>query len=163
MKTSVRESVPRQWFRRVWNELDAGAIDELFAADGVAHGLGGPPIVGPNGFREFHDAFTKSFSAIRIDVLHEVTEGDLVVLRCAANVTAAATNRPAQFEGFAIFRLRGGQIAEAWNTWDFLGLLESMGAAPADEAVKRGRVRNYRLGTNSTSRKSPSGRYPTFG
>lgn len=46
------ESVPQEWFRRVWNELDAAAIDELLAADGLVHGFSKDPIRGPGGFRE---------------------------------------------------------------------------------------------------------------
>jgi hypothetical protein len=33
---SSNESIVREWFRRVWNQLDTDAIDELFAPDGVA-------------------------------------------------------------------------------------------------------------------------------
>ena len=32
----MNESVLKTWFRRVWDEGDADAIDELFAADGAS-------------------------------------------------------------------------------------------------------------------------------
>ena len=124
------ESVPRQWFRRVWNELDAGAIDELLAPDGVAHGLGAEPIRGPRGFHEFHRAFVSSFGGIHVEVLHEVIEGDLAVVRCVVSAMPAGRAERARFEGFALFRLSGGRIVEGWNTWDFAGLMEQLAILP---------------------------------
>jgi ketosteroid isomerase-like protein len=128
------ESIPRQWFRRVWNELDTDAIDELFAPDGVAHGLDVEPVRGPAGFRVFHQAFVASFRDIHIEVLQELTEGDMVALRCA--VTAVSVAQPGQApkvrqEGMVFCRVREGRIVEAWNSWDFAALLEQMGLLPA--------------------------------
>ena len=47
----ANESVVREWFRRVWNQLDVNAIEELFAPDGVAHWLDAQPVRGPAAFR----------------------------------------------------------------------------------------------------------------
>jgi len=130
MPTSVAETFCQEWFRRVWNNLEVGAIDELMTTDCVAHGLGSEPLRGPSGFRTLHDAFTSSFKDIRIEVLQEVHEGDLVAAYCSANVVTRADERHLTFYGCPMIRLRGRQIAEAWNVWDFLTLAEGVGAVP---------------------------------
>ena len=44
----------RRWFEEVWNKGREEAIDEMFAAEGVANGLvdeSGQPLRGPEGFK----------------------------------------------------------------------------------------------------------------
>jgi ketosteroid isomerase-like protein len=130
MPGPVTETFCQEWFRRVWNNLEGAAIDELMTADCVAHGLGAEPLRGPAGFHTLYDAFTASFKDIRIEVLHEIHEEDRVAAYCLAHVTTRADERPLSFYGCAMMRLRGHQIAEAWNVWDFLTLAEGVGAVP---------------------------------
>jgi steroid delta-isomerase-like uncharacterized protein len=127
----------RRWFEEVWNQGRAEAIDELFAADGVAHGLagaGGEEMRGPAGFREFHRSFREAFPDIRITVEDILAEGDKVAVRCAVRATHrtdslgfAATDRPVDFEGMCIVRVRDGQIVEAWNSFDFMSMYQQLG------------------------------------
>jgi hypothetical protein len=35
----ANKALVRRWFEEVWNKWRAEAIDEMFAADGIAHGL----------------------------------------------------------------------------------------------------------------------------
>lgn len=141
----MSESLGREWFRRVWNELDRSAIDQLFAADGTAHGLGEAPIRGPHGFHQFHRSFTDAFRAIRVEVLHEVQQGDMAALYCRVSLAPRSKPDPITFEGCAFIRVRDRQIVEAWNTWDFLSLVQGMGALPPDalSLAMSGRLRSY--------------------
>jgi len=139
----------RRWFEEVWNRGRAEAIDELFAADGVAHGLsgaGGDELRGPADFRVFHRSFREAFPDIEIVVEDVIAEGDKVAALCTARATHrsnalgfAATNRPVDFNGVAIVRVRDGQIAEAWNCFDFLTMYQQLGAvefkSPTDDAL----------------------------
>jgi steroid delta-isomerase-like uncharacterized protein len=127
----------RRWFEEVWNQGRTEAIDELFAADGVAHGLAGADgeeLRGPAGFREFHRSFREAFPDIRVTVEDVLAEGDRVAGRCAARATHragtlgfAATNRPVAFEGMCIARISDGQIVEAWNSFDFMTMYQQLG------------------------------------
>jgi len=125
-------SVGREWFRRVWNELDTGAIDQLLAPDGVVHGFGAAPIRGPHGLHQFHRNFTDAFRSIRFEILHELQNGDLTALYLRATLTPRRGAQPLAFEGASFFRVGDGRILEAWNTWDFLGLVQGLGALPPD-------------------------------
>ena len=127
---SVRESVVRGWFRRVWNQLDTDAIDELFAPDGVAHWLDVEPVRGPAAFRQFHRVLTSSFRDIHVEVVREMQVGELVAFQAEVRLVPVGQESPVTFNGGAFARVQGRQIIETWDNWNFLGLLEGMGALP---------------------------------
>jgi steroid delta-isomerase-like uncharacterized protein len=128
----------RRWFEEVWNQGRVEAIDEMFAADGVAHGLSGDkdnPVRGTAGFKAFHESFRGAFPDIKVTVLDIVTEGDKVAALCEVRATHtggtlgfAATHKPVEITGMTICRIRDGKIAEASNVFDFLTLYRQLGA-----------------------------------
>jgi steroid delta-isomerase-like uncharacterized protein len=127
-----------RWFEEVWNKGRAEAIDELFAEDGIAHGLAdesGAPLRGPAGFREFHQKFRGAFPDIVVNVEDILAEGDLVAARCSVRAVHAgdelgfaATQRPMEITGISIVRIRDGKIVEAWNNFDFMSMFRQLGA-----------------------------------
>jgi predicted ester cyclase len=125
----------RRWFKEVWNERRPETIDELFARDGIAHGLPGEPR-GPAGFRAFQAAFLTGFPELTIEV-DETLEGPpdargvvTVAARFTAHVLHGPTGRRGTFESMCFSRWHRGQIAEAWNVCDFFGLEQQLGCAP---------------------------------
>lgn len=137
-------TVLRRWFEEVWNNGRADAIDELFAEDGVAHGLGGEgggSLRGPANFRVFHQSFREAFPGIEVVVEDAVSEGDKVAVRCTVrakhegdSLGFAATNRAVEFTGMSFVRVRDGQIVEAWNNFDFMSMFQQLGALRMDAA-----------------------------
>jgi steroid delta-isomerase-like uncharacterized protein len=129
----------RRWMEEVWNKGRAEAIDEMFAEDGVAHGLsgaGGAALRGPADFREFHQNFRGAFPDIVVTVEDVIAEDDKVVARCTVrgqhmgdNLGFAATKKPMEITGIAIVRVRDGKIVEAWNNFDFMSMNQQLGAA----------------------------------
>ncbi|MGH9902057.1 MAG: ester cyclase, partial [Pyrinomonadaceae bacterium] len=118
----------------------AEAIDEMFAPDGVAHGLGeaGVDVHGPVAFKPFFEKMRGAFPAFEVTVEDTIAEGDLVAARWTARMThggdqlgMAATGRQVAVTGMSIIRARDGQIVEAWNNWDILGMMQQIGAGPA--------------------------------
>jgi steroid delta-isomerase-like uncharacterized protein len=132
------KALVRRWFEEVWNRGRAEAIDELFAADGTAHGLAdetGAPLRGPAGFKPFFHKLRDSLPDTQVIVEDLVAEGDKVAARCSVRGTHrgdtlgfAATGRAVEFTGICIVRLRGGQIVEAWNNFDFMAMFQQLGA-----------------------------------
>jgi steroid delta-isomerase-like uncharacterized protein len=130
--------VLERWFEEVWNKGREEAIDELFAEDGVAHGLGDVgdgKLRGPGGFKPFFRKFRESFPDIEVVVEDTVSEGDKIAARCSVrgrhqsdSLGFAATQRPVEFTGICIVRVRDGKIAEAWNNFDFMGMFQQLGA-----------------------------------
>jgi len=71
----------RRWFEEVWNKGREEAIDEMFAAEGVANGLvdeSGQPLRGPAGFKPFFRKFREAFPEIEVTVEDAIAEGDRV-------------------------------------------------------------------------------------
>ena len=82
----------RRWFEEVWNKGREEAIDEMFAEDGIAHGLAdesGEDMRGPTDykpfFRKFREAFPTSKSSSKTP-LPRATRSRRVA-RCAASIS----------------------------------------------------------------------------
>lgn len=128
----------RRWFEEVWNSGRSDAIDEMLAADGIAHGLSNDddkPMRGPADFKPFHEVFRGAFPNIEVVVEDIISEGDLVAARCSVrgkhtgdHLGVAASNAAVQFTGISIVRIRDGKIVEAWNNFDFLKMNQQIGA-----------------------------------
>ncbi len=122
------------WFDRVWNQLDESAIDELFASDGVAHGVG-PDIHGPADFHLFHTAFTAAFENIHVDILDQLVDGDRVMVRAHMTMTHRASGKDVVLEGTVLLRVVNGQIVQGWNYFNFADFLAQLGLIP-DNALE---------------------------
>ena len=126
----------RRWFEEVWNKGRADAIPEMFAADGVAHGLSDDaanPLRGPAGFLPFHAQFREAFPNIEVVVEDQIAEGDRVATRCSVrgkhtgdSLGFAATQAPVEFTGMTITRIRDAKIIEAWNNFDFMKMYKQL-------------------------------------
>jgi steroid delta-isomerase-like uncharacterized protein len=137
-------SLVRRWFEEVWNKGRAEAIEEMFAEDGVAHGLAdesGAPLRGPAHFRVFHRQFREAFPDVEVSVDDAISEGDRVAARCTVRgrheghtLGFAATQLPVEFTGMTFARVRDGKIVEAWNNFDFMSMFRQLGALRLDAA-----------------------------
>ena len=126
-----------RWFEEVWNKGREEAIDEMFAEDGIAHGLADEhdqKLKGPTGFKPFFRKFRDAFPDIQVVVEDCIAEGDLVAARCAVRAShtgeglgVAATNSPVDFTGMCFIRVRDGKIVEGWNNFDFMRLYQQIG------------------------------------
>lgn len=128
----------RRWFEEVWNKGREEAIDELFAAEGIAHGLAdeaGNDLRGPQDFKPFFRRFRSAFPDIEVIVEDTVAAGDKVAARCLVrgkhqsdSLGFAATGQATEFSGITIVRIEKGKIVEAWNNFDFMTMYKQLGA-----------------------------------
>ena len=81
--SEANKALVRRWFEEVWNQGREKTIDELFAADGVAHGLGDTEADtrGPEGFKPFFRNLRGSFPDLHMTVEDAIAEGDKVTVR----------------------------------------------------------------------------------
>ena len=129
--------VVREWFKQVWDEGDESAIDRLMAPDGVVHGLsgtGGPPLMGPTAFKPVFHTFREALGDLQIEVERTIVDGELCAAFCRVKgrhvgqaLGGAPTDRPVEFCGMTIVRVRDGQLIEGWNVFDFLGMYQQIG------------------------------------
>jgi steroid delta-isomerase-like uncharacterized protein len=131
------KALVHRWFEEVWNKGRSDAIEEMFAEDGLAHGLSddaGNPLRGPAAFREFHQRFRAAFPDIVVTIEDAICEGDKVAARCKVtgqhlgdSLGFAATNKPMVITGITIVRVKNGKIVEAWNNFDFMSMHQQLG------------------------------------
>jgi steroid delta-isomerase-like uncharacterized protein len=133
----------RRWFEEVWNQGREETVDELFAQNAIAHGLGenAPDAVGPEQFKVFMRNIRAALPGIRIEVEDTVTHGDKIATRfilrgthSGQGKTYAPSGKPVVVSGISFVRFSNGQIAEGWNNWDHYGMLQQMGVAPGADA-----------------------------
>lgn len=142
------KALVRRWFEEVWNKGREEAIEEMFAADAVAHGLGGEgggDLRGPADFKTLFHTFRGAFPDIQVAVEETIAEGDLVAARCTVRgshrgdqLGFLATEQPAEFSGLCMVRVRDGQIVEAWNNFDFLSMYQQLGALRLQPPTREG-------------------------
>jgi len=135
--SEANKALVRRWFEEVWNKGRVEAIEEMFAADGLAHGLSddpNAPLSGPAGFRVLHEQFRGAFPDVEVTVEDTIAEGDKVAVRCSVrgkhsgdHLGVAASNAPVEFSGMSIVRIKDGKIIEAWNNFDFLAMNKQIG------------------------------------
>jgi steroid delta-isomerase-like uncharacterized protein len=131
-------TIAHRWFGEVWNKGRVEAIDDMFAEDGIAHGLGdvsGSDLQGPAAFKPFVQSFRAIFPDINVAIEDTICEGDKIVARCTVRGThlgsgngIAATGRLISFDGICILRVKDGKIVEGWNSFDFLSMFRQMEA-----------------------------------
>lgn len=136
--TTENKELFRRWFEEVWNKGRVDAIHEMFAEDGIAHGLSDDPdrpMRGPADFANFHATFRNAFPDMIITVEDAISEGDKVAARCSVrgkhtgdSLGIAATQTPVEFTGISIVRIKDGKIVEAWNNFDFMKMYRQLGA-----------------------------------
>lgn len=128
----------KRWFDEVWNNQNADVIDEMFAEEGIGHGIHNPdgsPVVGPKDYKPFHKNFITAFPDLKVTVEDSVTEGDKIAVRCRVNAThcgegigVVPCNTPVEFTFMSIIRIENGKIVEAWNNIDFMEMYKQVGA-----------------------------------
>lgn len=128
---SVYRGFMKRFFDGVWNQGNDKLIDELVAPDCQIHGLG-EKMSGSAPFKAFHKAFSATFSDIHVSVDDELIDGDRIAVRCTFRGKHRQGGQAVAIMGGGICRVSGSRLVEAWNVWDFLGLLQQTGHVPGD-------------------------------
>lgn len=132
---AIRE-IGRRFREDLWNTGDLTPVDEIVARDCPFHAQIPFPIDfarGPDAVRHLVFFYHLAFSEIRVTADQIVAEGDTVVVRWTARgrhtghlLGLPPTGRETVTTGIDMLRIEGGKIAEAWVSWDTLGLVEQL-------------------------------------
>ena len=122
------------------NKGDLDLMASYVTADYAYHGPGGQEHRGPDGLREFMTPFLTAFPGMQVTIDDQLAVGDKVVTRFTVRgshtgplAEIAATGKPIQVAAINIVRVEGEKIAEEWESFDELGMLQQIGAIPALE------------------------------
>ena len=116
----------------------AGVIDDVIASDFIAHAPPFPDIEGPEGFKQFLAGTFTAYPDGRFTIEDTLAEEDKVAVRLTLRGThegvtrtgIAPTGKRVTVMGIEVYRLDRGKIVEKWMNFDFLGLIQQMGAIP---------------------------------
>jgi steroid delta-isomerase-like uncharacterized protein len=138
MATSGNVELVERFYHQMWNRFDKSLIPVLLTGDVRFRGSLGASKVGHEQFGEYVDFVRTAFPDFTNCVEEVVSEGDRSFVRLTYRGThrgelfgIAPTGRRVEYAGAALFRFRGGRIAEVWVLGDLHGLLRQLTGAPA--------------------------------
>ena len=118
------------------NKGNLSVIDELVASQYVYHEPGVGDLQGPDGLKQLITGYRNAFPDLRLTIEDQIDGGNTVVTRWTATGThqgellgIPATGRRVSVTGIIIARMEGGKIAEEWENYDALGMLQQLGVA----------------------------------
>ena len=127
--------------RRILEEVVDGAnldiAEDLIAPDYLEHRArpGAPP--GLEGFKQWVRTAHAAFPDWRHSIDDVIAEGDKVMIRNTVYGThrgefmgIAPTGKQVQQAGIDVMRIVDGRMVEHWGEYDWLGLLQQLGALP---------------------------------
>ena len=129
------KTVARRVFDEIFNQGKFEVADQIYAKDFVNHGL-----MRDASLKEDQAAargWKQAFPDLKMTVLQEVAEGDLVTVLWMGSGTNTgagnglpATGKSGQLRGITIWRIVNGKITEEWSEFDQLSILKQLGLVP---------------------------------
>ena len=119
------------------NNRDLDEAFEFYDSDYIYHGPGGQELRGRDGIRGLWELFLAGFPDLTASVDDVIAEGNSVALRWTVKGTHTgeflgipASNKPITLPIIEVFRIENGILAEAWDQYDRLHLMEQISAEP---------------------------------
>lgn len=130
------KALAQRGFDEIWSKGNLDVADELLAPDFVGR-PGGEELQGREAAKAFITGMRAAFPDLTLTVEDQLAEGDTVVTRWTARGTHRGelmgiqpTGSQVDVAGITIQRFRDGMIVEGWTSFDRLGMLQQIGAAP---------------------------------
>ena len=139
MSDAANTALARRWHAELFVQGNLAVAEEILSSDFTMHAPGVPPEWrGPEGAKQFVRLIRGAFSDIELPAEDLIAAGDRVVDRWSLRGVHTgpfgdlpATGKRFAVTGIDIFRIADGKLAEFWQNWDQLGLLQQLGALPA--------------------------------
>lgn len=135
MSEKENSALVRRFIEEVFNRGNLDVVAEIVAPDYTHH----DPTTsefgsGIEGFKQLIGFYRSAFPDLQIILDDQVACADKVVDRWTGHGThkgevmgMAPTGRQVTATGISIHRIAGGKIAETWNNYDALGMLQQLG------------------------------------
>jgi len=130
------EAVVRRFYDEMNNDRKNELAPELFTDDHRMHDPQVPTADGPQGMADTVAVYQQAVEG-HWDIEEMFSTGDRVVVRWIGSGRHVgelngipATGKSVRVDAITIHRMRDGKIAETWEVWDTLGLLQQIGAVP---------------------------------
>src|SRR5919202_5497109 len=134
------KTLARRVLEEVFNEGNLDVVDEIFAQDYVHHDPTMPEEGhGREHMKEFASMYRSAFPDVRVQIEDQIAEEDRVATRWVASGThegelmgIAPTGNRVTVAGLTIDRIANGQVAETWDNYDALGMMQQLGVIPSE-------------------------------
>ncbi|HEV8247716.1 MAG TPA: ester cyclase [Polyangiaceae bacterium] len=140
MNQERNKATVRRYYEKLWSQGQLELADEIFAPEYENHDPATPGGVlrGVAAFKALVTTYREAFAGLKMDILEQYAEGDVVVSRWTAQGThqGALMGLPptgkyaSEIEGVTISRFAGERIVQDRAVWDLAGLLRKLGALP---------------------------------
>lgn len=135
MSAEQNKQISRDLVEGLWNRRDWSVADQYVAADHVPQGPYADQFpIGPEGMRQFAQAFTQAFPDVRCTIDRQEAEGDLVRSWLTFTGTHTgelmgipATHRTVTVKVLTTEWFADGQVVESVNEWDPEDMLRQLG------------------------------------
>jgi steroid delta-isomerase-like uncharacterized protein len=138
MSTEENKAIVRRWFEEVINHQRVDRAGELVTPDYVDHGALPGQAPGLEGAKQKWAMYIAAVPDLHGTVEDMLAEGDEVAARWTAEGThqgellgVPATGKRFRFSGISICRLAEGKMAEQFEQWDRLDLMQQLGVIPS--------------------------------
>lgn len=138
MSIEGSQAVVRRFAEEILNKKKLDRADEIMTQDYVDHGSMPGQAPGLEGFKSKAAMWVAAVPDLRVRTDDMFAEGDRVAVRWTAEGTQSgvllgipASGRSFRFTGMSVFRVADGKIAEQWEEWDKLDLMQQIRAMPA--------------------------------
>jgi predicted ester cyclase len=134
------KALVRRFYDEVCNGRKLDVADELFSPDHRNYDPQHEAPNGPRGIKQTVGLYQQAYGDARwtVEELIATEDGNWVMARWTGTGThsgelmgIAPTRRRVRVTGLTLFRIHGNRIAESWDNWDTLGMLQQLGVVPA--------------------------------
>lgn len=129
-------SIVERFVADVWNNRDVALAKSLLAPEYLVH-FYGLPVMGYDDYFDYFPGQLETWPDIKVTVEHTFADGEWVSIRFAWTGTHVReafgippTGKVVKGGGIASYRVRAGQVIEAWICEDMLSTLRMMGGGP---------------------------------
>jgi steroid delta-isomerase-like uncharacterized protein len=134
--SAENKALASRFHRELFVQGNLAVADEICAPEFVWRTPNMPPGIstGPEAVKAFAGMIARGFSNVQITTDDRIAEGDRIVDRWTFHAThtgefmgVPATGKQVTVTGIDIFRIADGQLAELWQSWDQLGMMQQLG------------------------------------
>ena len=124
-------------FYETFEKWDLSILDEVLASNFVEHNPFPEQPTGPEGMKQVLGMMRAAFPDSEMSVEDLIAEGDKVAVRAEMTGThrgefmgLPATGNKVTVTGISIYSVVDGKIAEHWEQFDAMGMMQQLGAIP---------------------------------
>jgi steroid delta-isomerase-like uncharacterized protein len=121
------------YWDELWNKRNGAVLDECLMPDVSVH----VPRMNHEGMEEYkkvYEMYASAFGRSKVEIQELIASNDKVVSRVLFSCLHTgdmdgipASGKELQLQAFTIFRLEHGKIAEEWELFDELGMMQQLG------------------------------------